>query len=217
MPSDEDLPAGVTVVGTGRVGVAPDVVLLGLAAVVLAESVRSALDGASAAATSVSAALRATGVADRDLRTSGMRVEQAWQHGPEGAAPHGFEATVRVTARVRDVGSAGEVVAAAVEAGGDAVRVEQMTLSVDDPEAAQRAARELAFEDARSKATHYAMLADRRLAAVHSVVEHSAGGVAPFESGWTEYAPLQHDARAAPIEQGDQDVRVGVTVRWSLA
>jgi uncharacterized protein YggE len=188
-------------------------VLVSLAAVERKSSVRAALDAASVAAGAVAAAVRATGVADRDVRTSAMQVDQTWEHGPEGSRPHGFEAALRVSARVRDVASAGAVVAAAVDAGGDAVRIEHVRLALDDEATARRAARELAVVDARAKATQYAQLAGRALGTVESIAEFSAGGVEPFEGGGRM---LLDSAAGVPVEAGDQDVVVTVQIRWAL-
>ena len=212
MPQAVDPPTGVTVVGVGRAGIAPDLVTVALAAVVRRDAVRAALDGVSSVGAAVTAALRTAGVADPDLRTAGLRLDQAWDHGPEGSRPRGFEATMRIVARVRDVGSAGAVVAAAVEAGGNDVRVEQVGLGVDDALTAERAARESAMDDARRKAAHYAQLAGRALGEVVAVAEGGNGPVHFVDMASTSRGPGE-----VSFEPGEQDVSVAVTVRWDFA
>lgn len=212
MPLEDRTPTGVTVVGVGRAGVPPDIVTVALAAVVRRDAVRAALDDASAVGSAVTAALRADGVAERDLRTAGLRLDQAWDHGPEGSRVSGFEATLHIVARVRDVAAAGSVVAAAVDAGGDGIRVEQVALGVDDTVAVERTARESAMEDARRKAAHYAQLAGRALGAVESIVESREPPAHVME-----LADSRMMAASVPIAPGEQDVTVAVTVRWAFA
>jgi uncharacterized protein YggE len=211
MPLDVETPAGITVVGVGRAAAAPDLVTVALAAVVRRDAVRAALDRVSAVAAAVTAAVRAAGVEDRDVRTADLRLEQAWDHGAKGSRPAGFEATMRIVARVRDVASAGAVVAAAVEAGGDDVRVEHVGLGLDESAAVERAAREDAMEDARHKAAHYAQLAGRTLGEVVSVVE---GGDRPVHI--MPMRSLAAGVADVAIEPGEQDVAVAVTVRWAF-
>lgn len=212
MMLDLETPAGVTVVGVGRAGASPDVVTVALAAVIRRDAVRAALDEVSSVASAVTAAVRAVGVEDQDVRTADLRLEQAWDHGAKGSRPSGYEATMRIVARVRNVPSAGAVVAAAVEAGGDGVRVEHVGLGLDESAGVERGAREDAMEDARSKAAHYAQLAGRTLGEVVSVVE---GGDRPVP-----FLPMRAMVAGdsdLSIEPGEQDVTVAVTVRWAFA
>jgi uncharacterized protein YggE len=199
---------GVSVTGSGRVAVRPDLVIAQLGAEVTAGSVQAALDGCTAALSAVSAALRGHGVEGGDLGSAGASVYAA--HDPHGV-PHGWTASQQLTARIHDVAAAGAAVSAALAAGGDAARLYSLALGVDDPEPARAQARELAFAEAQATAELYARLAGRRLGLVRTVTEGGVAGTAP---GTTRaYAAKS----AMEVEPGSLDVTVGVTVQWDFA
>jgi uncharacterized protein YggE len=195
---------GVTVTGTGRVAVRPDLVSAQLGAEVTGPSVQSALDRCSAALASVVAALRERGVAAEDLGTAGASVYAA--HDQSGSQ-RGWTASQQVTARLRDIGAAGELISAALAAGGDSARLHGVSLDADDDSAARAQARELAFADAQATAALYARLAGRELGLVRSVSEvagDSGGG------------PVYKSRSAMTVEPGSLDVTAGVTVAWDF-
>ena len=94
----------VTVTGTGRANVAPDVVRLDLRVGHDAPDVAAALSGASAGITAVGAVVREQGVADADLRTLDASVNQRWDN--TGVAV-GFTAQQRLAVTVRELDAVG--------------------------------------------------------------------------------------------------------------
>ncbi|MBA3489036.1 MAG: SIMPL domain-containing protein, partial [Longispora sp.] len=146
-------PEGIMVVGVGRVQVTPDVLVARIGGEVTAPSVQAALDRCSSTLTQMNNALKAAGVADRDRRTAGARVYQAFD---SQGAPRGWTASQQLTARLRDTGESGDLVASVMGAGGDAARLHDLSFVVSDPADSQTHARDLAFEDARAKATRFA-------------------------------------------------------------
>lgn len=207
---DDDGPAaGVTVRGSGAAEAVPDVVVADLATEVRAADVSRALRAATDALVAVRSALRAAGVDDRAVRTAGT---STWTEptGPDGA-------DVRVVARLglvvtlRDVATAGEVVGAALDAGGEAVRHGGLRLVVADPAPAQARAREAAWQGAHATATHLAALAGRPLGRVVWVRDGEPGG-----GDVPRFARVAAaDAFALPVDAGEQTVHAAVTVRWA--
>ena len=76
------------------------------------------------AATGLLDVLRGRGVADRDLRTSGLSISPTFD--TDGRIT-GYEVTNQVAATLRDVAGAGALIDAAAQAAGDAVRVQQIS------------------------------------------------------------------------------------------
>jgi len=202
---------GVLVVGVGRVAVRPDALLARLGAEVTAQSVAVALDGSSRAVAALTAALRTAGVGDADLQTAGASVHAAYD---ATGHPRGWSATEQLTARLRDLGSAGSQLSAALGAAGDAGRLHDLRLVVADPAtlsgAAAQARRE-AWADALATATQHAELAGRALGPVRSVRE---AGPQTSGGGGLETAALR--SPALPVEAGEHEVQVGVEVRWAF-
>jgi uncharacterized protein YggE len=112
---------------------------------------------------------------------------------------------------VRDVGSAGEVMGTAVEAGGDAARLQGLSYELEDDTAVQAEARDEAFAAARRKAEQYAELSGRRLGEILWVREQ-VGSSGPVPLAAADAAATE----SVPIAVGAAEVVVTVDVRWSL-
>jgi len=199
----------VTVNGSGRVPVSPDVVRLDLRVGHDADDVAAALSGASEGLTRVGAIVRDHGVADADIRTLDATVGQRWDNA--GTAV-GFTAQQRLTVTVRRLEAVGEILEAAAASIGNALLVDQVRLDVADRTVGLRRARDAAFADARDKAEQYAALSGARLGAVREVAESGAVPMAAY----TSVAASRQAFGGMPVESGDLDVTAGVTVTWEL-
>jgi len=208
-----DVPAstnGIVVEGLGRVTGTPDVLRLTLGVSVHRSDVSKALQAANSRQARVRAALRKAGVAEKDLQTSDLNV------GPDydgRGRPNGYRVTETLTAKLRDMGTAGRAITDAVEAGGDEAVVHGVAVTLEDNAAMLRQARDAAFADAKAKAERYADLADRALGVVELVTEGQAPA-APVP--YATYDRAAAELKAVPIDAGSQEVSVSVTVRWAL-
>src|SRR6476660_5634635 len=147
----------VTVIGSGRAAVSPDVVRLDLRVGHDAGDVAAALSGASEGITKVGAVVRDHDVADADIRTLDAGVNQRWDN---TGVPVGFTAQQRLAVTVRRLESVGEILEAAASAVGNALLVDQVRLDVSDRSEGLRRARDAAFAPVAYKA----MAASRELA-----------------------------------------------------
>jgi uncharacterized protein len=201
----------VEVVGIGSVDEVPDV----LAAVVSAEassgSVAAALAAADTAFRAMAAAARDAGTADRDIRTTGLTVHPDHDH---QGRQSGYVARMPMGLVLRDLRTAGDVLSAVVEAGGDHGRVQGAALGMDDPLPAQAQAREKAFAHARSQAEQLASLAGRTLGEVLRVTD----GINPAHPGvWEQQGgPMRASLKAVSFEPGTSTVTAVVRVRFAL-
>ena len=199
----------VTVIGSGRAAVSPDVVRLDLRVGHDADDVAAALAGAAEGITKVGAVVRDHDVADADIRTLDAGVNQRWDN---TGTPIGFTAQQRLAVTVRRLESVGEILEAAASAVGNALLVDQVRLDVSDRSEGLRRARDAAFADARDKAEQYAALSRSQLGAVLGVAE--AGAVAPV--AYKAMAASRDLAGGMPVEGGDLDLGATVTVTWEL-
>ena len=200
----------VTVTGTGRAAVLPDVVRLELRIGHDADDVAAALAGASEGMTRVGAIVRSKGVADVDVRTLDAMVSQRWDG--TGSAV-GFTAQQRLSVTVRRLESVGEILESAAAAIGNALLVDQVRLDVSDRSDGLRRARDAAFAEARDKAKQYAVLSGAELGAVLGVAE--AGAVPVLTRQATVMAAYAESA-GMPVEGGSLDLAASVTVTWEL-
>ncbi len=200
----------VTVIGSGRAAVSPDVVRLDLRVGHDAADVAAALAGASEGIVKVGAVVRDHDVADADIRTLDAGVNQRWDN--TGTAI-GFTAQQRLAVTVRRLESVGEILEAAASAVGNALLVDQVRLDVSDRSQGLRRARDAAFADARDKAEQYAVLSGAQLGAVLGVAE---AGAIPVQRREMKLMAASMDAGGMPVEGGDLDLGASVTVTWEL-
>ncbi|HWS58395.1 MAG TPA: SIMPL domain-containing protein [Actinotalea sp.] len=211
---------GLTTTGVGAVQAVPDIAVVRLAAQCTDEDAPTALATAAAASGAMVDVLLTAGVARRDIRTTATT---SWTDPGQVEDGPGESRTVRrprttvslgVEVTLRDTATAGELAARAVGAAGPAGRLDGTTFRVGDPVPAARRARELAFAQAVAAAEQLAALAGRALGPVLDVREESDGG--PVAATFMATRAM---ARDVPLEAGEQEVRVRLTVRhaWAAA
>jgi len=206
---------GITVTATGEAEGTPDELLFAVATEVGRPRADAALSASSSVAARVAAALRAAGIASGDIRTSGLEVYAARNsHG----TVTGWTARTSLAVSVRDLRRAGPALDGAVAAGGAAIRVNDLSYALADPEALMATARAQAFQRARERAAAYASASGRSLGPVLQVVE-GGGSVAP--SAALPQADLAAGSAASidpgALQPGSAHVSVTTTVRWSFA
>ncbi len=206
---------GITVGSTADVTGTPDTLRLDLSVTATGPSVSSALKKANGSAGAVQKSLLGNGVAKKDLQTSGLNISPTYTS-VKGGQPRitGYQVSESVTARLRDLSSAGDTIGTAVNAGGDAVRVNGISLDLEDTGALVTKARARAFADARAKAEQYAKAAGRSLGDVESIAENVAAG-SPRDVALMAASRTQGSS-SVPIQPGSQAVSVTVTAVFAM-
>ena len=160
------------IVATGEHYVAPDEATLNAGVITFATTSREAAADNARAMDRVVAALRAAGLAARDIQTSSLSLEPRYTNTRESAEPPaiaGYHARNTVTVRIRDVEKASDYLTTLFEAGANTVSGPHFTLS--DSAAAMRAARADAVSEAKVEAEAYAEAFDMRVVQVLRVSE----------------------------------------------
>ena len=206
----------ITVAGLGEASAAPDVAVLSLGVEVTEKSVAQARQQAAEAAAAVLDSMRKNGVADRDLRTTGLQLHPQYDYSRNNAPKIiGYLASHQLSVKVRAMDSLSQVVDGAVIAGGDAARLQGISFEVDNPADLLATARRNAIADARLRAETYAEAAGVAVGKVLAISEVEEREPAPR---------MMMAARAesmkmadTPIEPGESTISVRVTVRFGLA
>ena len=127
----------------------------------------------------------------------------------------GFRVNNQLTVKVRDLDRLSDVLDNAITAGGDAVRVNNVSFSVDEPEQYLGEAREQAMQDARERAEQLASLAGVTLGQLRSVSESSASPQALGRGGFG--AEFTFAAAApTPLSPGESEVSLTVFVVYEI-
>lgn len=210
---DQQAPA-IDVSGSGTASAAPDVAVLSLGVEAEADSVGEARAQAAEAMDAMLAALKDGGVADEDIQTTSFSVQPRFDVIEQRQVLRGFAVDNIVSVKIRSIDDTGELIDAALAAGGDLARIESVRFTIDDPSSLEDEARQEAMAEARRKAETLAQAAGVNLGRPRSISE--TGGQLPdrfqaFDGGFADA-----ELAATPIELGELEVRVSVQVVYEL-
>ena len=193
--------------GDAIVSTKPDLAVIG-AGVESDGSTASAAQGDLATkAAKLVARIKALGVPDGDLNTTGYWIGPVY--GPEGQTITGFRATEQLQIKWHTVDNVGKVLDAVVQEGG-ATQV-SVSFGLNDPKPVEAQARSLAIADARAKAAAMASAAGVKLGRVLQVNDLAVNSRPPIAyAGAASGAPTQ-------LPVGQVDVQVSVEVDFAIA
>lgn len=208
---------GIWVNGTGKVSVVPDIALLRLGIESQEASVAVAQAQAAQAMDKVLAALKANGVAEKDIQTQYFSIQRVtrWDERKGQEIVLGYRVTNVVTAKLREVRKAGAIIDAVAEAGGDLTRIDSIGFSVDDPSAYYVEARQKAMADAGAKARQLAELAGVKLGKPTYIAESAQFPGPIYRPGVFEKvagAPMAE----TPISAGEMEIMLNVQLVYAV-
>jgi hypothetical protein len=151
------------------------------------------------------------GVKRRDIQTSGVNVYPNFDR--EGRID-GYTVSTRMTAKADGMDKAGAVIDAGAKLAGDDIRVDAVTLSIEDTSALVSEARARAVRLARRQAGELADAAGADLGRVRSIVERVDRAAGPFPVAADRAGALDE---SVPVEAGTQEIALRVTVVYELA
>lgn len=204
--------AKLTVQGTGVASGTPNLLTVSVGIDVTDPSAQASLADDDSKASAVTAALKQGGILDKDVQTTNLQVEP--RYGSHGAIT-GYEVTNTLTAKLRDFSSAGSVIDALASAAGNAVRVNSLTFSMEDPRGIEDQARTDAVRQAVSHARSMAQAAGERLGPVCSLSDNSPLGYLSPDQTFNAASGAATSTQL-PVEPGTQQASAQVTIVYSL-
>jgi len=208
---------GIWVTGVGKVTVTPDVAVVTLGVQAQASTVANAQQQAAKAMADVMTALKGNGVAEKDIATQYYNITPVYSYDRDTGKQtlDGYSVSNTLTVKIRTVGNAGVVIDAVAAAGGDYTRINSVTLTVDKPELYNDQARELAMNDAATRAKQLAKLSGVKLGRATYINEslNNSSQTVYYDAG----------AKAAPsvstttISPGETEVTLTVQVVYSIS
>jgi len=203
----------ISVTGSGQAGAQPDVAVVRLGARTDADTAQEALSENNRQMQALLNALTGAGVPDENIQTSFVQLQPRYNQPTGDAADQleliGYTAINIVQVRLEDIDRLGEVLDAAVNAGGNTI--EGIHFELSDPSSLYAEAMEEALEDARLKAEQLADLAGVELGEIVSISEGFNNPI-PFAGGGA-LNQVQADVVVAP---GMQSIFVQLQVTWEL-
>lgn len=202
----------LSVSALGEASRAPDIATASAGVVTQAADASSAMRENAVQMQRVMAAIRAAGVAERDVQTTGISISPTWRHAQdEEPRITGYSAHNTVSLKVRDIAKLGEVLDALVASGAN--NVNGPSFGIDQPEAVYDEARRKALEQARARAAMYAEALGLR---VRRIVSISEGGGFQQPRPMMAMRGVAMDSASTPVAPGENTLSVNLDVVFEL-
>ena len=192
----------------------PDVATLSTGVVTQAADANAAMRTNAQQMDKVMAAIRAAGIAERDIQTSGINLNPQYRYA-ENQPPviTGYQASNTVNVKVRDLSKLGKVLDAFVEQGAN--QINGPSFEVDKPDEAYDEARVAAIRKAQARAQTYADALGLKVRRIISIGE----GGASFPRPMPMLRAMAADAgfaKETAISPGESTLSVNIEVVFEL-
>ena len=208
----------ISVTGTGRVVISPDVADLRVGVSATKPTVKAARAAAAESMTRVVAALKKLGIADADIQTTTLSLQPIYDYSTNSNPPRltGYQLQNAVAVTVRDLDKVGDAIDDSLAAG--ATTFDGVSFRVDDPAKAEAQAREAAMAQAKSKADTLAKGAGVSIGGVASISETASPVPYPIMYARDAAGALAAPDKsvATPVENGTNEVTVTVAVSFLI-
>lgn len=202
----------ISVNGTGRVTLVPDIAYIYIGVHTENASASEAVAANTVQANAVIAALKAAGIADKDLQTSNYSVYPQTEWGPNGERKgiiYVVDNSVKVT--VRNLGALGSLLDEVTTAGANSIS--GISFDVENREAAYTSALEAAVLDAKAKADVLAGAAGVEVGQVQSIQTYSSTPIIAQRDMMAAEAVM---GGGVSIQPGEMEISVDVSVVYAI-
>lgn len=196
----------------GSVTRAPDLATISAGVVTAAPTAAAAMQDNARRMAATLAALKAAGVAQRDIQTDTLMLAPQYRY-EENKPPviTGYQATNQLSVRFRDIRQAGPILDKLVAQGAN--QISGPVFSVANSDAALDEARTSAIATARKRAELYATAAGLHVKRIVSISE--SGGIQP-PGPYPMVMAMREKSADTAIEPGEQKLSVTVSVSFEL-
>jgi uncharacterized protein YggE len=209
-------PGTLVTTGTGKTVGVPDELTFTLSVGLVRPDLRSALADAGSTMDRVLARLDALGVRRSDVQTTGLQMNAVYDYHAYGPPTlRGYHVSQSAQVLVRDLTRGGRAVTAAVNTGGNDVRVGNIGLRVADTDSLLAQSRHEAVEQAKAEAQEYAEATGQRLGSVISLREVHASSPTTHPVAFAADNLAGFD-KSLPIRAGRDKLAVTVKIVWSF-
>lgn len=201
----------------GEVRSAPDLATVTAGVVAEAKTAAAAMADQRARMTGVVEALKAAGVADKDIQTAGLDLSPVYTYpdrssdGSNEPRITGYRASNRVTAVARDLTKVGPTLDALVAAGANTI--DGISFGIEERDALEDQARRKAVAEILERAGLYADAADFRLGPILDMSEQA--GFQPMPATFARSMAMESGG-ATPVEGGEMVVSVTVSATFEI-
>ena len=191
----------------------PDVATISAGVVTQAADGNAAMRQNAEQMAKVMAAIKAAGIAEKDIQTSGISLNPQYRY-VENEAPSitGYQATNTVSLKVRDITKLGKVLDSLAAQGAN--QINGPSFQIDQPEPVYDEARLAALKKAKDRAETYAKALDLKVRRIISISEGGGGGFRPVPMmAMSARGKAEMDTAVSP---GETEVSVSLDVVFEL-
>jgi uncharacterized protein YggE len=205
----------VSVNGTGKVTVKPTIARINFGVSTHNDTANGAQTANDAIMAKITAALKAAGIKEEDIQTTGYSLQPrwVWDKTNEKNIQDGYDMNHNVMVTVRAIKDAGKTVSLIADNGANTVS--GISFEVDDAtlEQTKLVALDLAMVSARKRADVVARAAGKTILSVQTVVVN--------ENSYSPYpmykaADMAISGSGAPVEAGTMDILISVSVTYTF-
>ncbi len=204
----------LSIIGTAKAK--PDIATISAGVITSSPNAGDAMAQNNVAMTKLLAAIKAKGVADKDVETSSISLGQDYDYsGEKGPVLKGYQASNSVSVRVRDIKKSGDIFDTMAKNG--ATNINGPSFSVENDAPLQESARTDAMAKAAKQAAFYAKAAGYRTARLISISENSEMGF--MANNYAKFASAESASDGSPpppVRPSDVNAAVSITVKYVL-
>ena len=191
----------------------PDVATISAGVVTQAADANAAMRSNAEQMSKVVAAIKAAGIAERDVQTSGISVQPQYRYAEnQPPAITGYQASNTVNLKVRDIAKLGKILDTLVAQGAN--QVNGPSFEVDKPDEGYDEARLAALKKAEARAETYAKALGLRVRRIVSISE--GGGFQPPIPMMRMQAMDAMGAKETSVSPGENTLSVSIDVVFEL-
>ncbi len=221
-------PITINVQGEGEVLAKPDIGSFSFSVRAEGKDAAEAQEKSAETNNAIIAYLQEQGVEDKDIKTQYYNLNPKYRYEervcpfgsycpPSEPIIDGYEVSQNVTVKVRDLDKSGDLITGVGEKG--ASDISGLSFTIDDTDALEAQAREMAIADAKEKAKKLAKDLDSRLVKMISFYEEQGGYPMPYGYGGAmmDKAVAMESAPVSPeLPTGENTIRKVVNVTYEI-
>ena len=162
--------------------------------------------------------LNARGIVGTDVQTQHFNIHTRYDWPEPGRQVLvGYVVSNGVAVKIRDLDAVGEIIDEITIAGGDSTRINNIGFTVEDQTPYAAELRELAVNDALTKARHYADLTGVTLGSMLSITESGGGNLMERDFGSGSFA-MARSAAVPPtnISSGELELNLNIQAVFQI-
>ncbi len=204
----------LNVAASGKTTRVPDIANFSTGVVTRAADANTAMRDNATQMDKVVKALRAAGIPEKDIQTSGINLNPDYNY-RDNQPPEirGYSASNTVSVKVRDLSKLGKIMDILIASGAN--QLNGPNFSIDDEAGAMNDARKSALKEAQARAEMYAQTLGMRVRRIVSIDEQNSGGFYPRPAPMRAMA-ADAAGKSTPVMPGESEVSVTLNVQFEL-